>query len=138
MIVYFIFFFFSSRRRHTRCALVTGVQTCALPISDGTPDELTTALEGRTVLVDAAEPRQAQKALVDVPGVLSVAQIGNSLRVLTDRNGAAAARIRGVLEEAGLQAGAHASTPNLEDVILVATGGNADDRTDAHTSGPQS
>src|SRR3546814_6841186 len=28
------FFFFSSRRRHTRCALVTGVQTCALPIFD--------------------------------------------------------------------------------------------------------
>src|SRR3546814_14797839 len=36
-------FFFSSRRRHTRCALVTGVQTCALPIlsdalNDGTAD----------------------------------------------------------------------------------------------------
>src|SRR3546814_6811879 len=31
MVLYF--FFFSSRRRHTRCALVTGVQTCALPIS---------------------------------------------------------------------------------------------------------
>src|SRR3546814_6578225 len=29
------FFFFSSRRRHTRCALVTGVQTCALPIYPG-------------------------------------------------------------------------------------------------------
>src|SRR3546814_8266850 len=28
-------FFFSSRRRHTRCALVTGVQTCALPICSG-------------------------------------------------------------------------------------------------------
>src|SRR3546814_10516270 len=28
----FLFFFLSSRRRHTRCALVTGVQTCALPI----------------------------------------------------------------------------------------------------------
>src|SRR3546814_12472467 len=27
-----VLFFFSSRRRHTRCALVTGVQTCALPI----------------------------------------------------------------------------------------------------------
>src|SRR3546814_4512000 len=27
------YFFFSIRRRHTRCALVTGVQTCALPIS---------------------------------------------------------------------------------------------------------
>src|SRR3546814_20675670 len=30
-------FFFSSRRRHTRCALVTGVQTCALPIFAGQP-----------------------------------------------------------------------------------------------------
>src|SRR3546814_8527760 len=28
------FFFFSSRKQHTRCALVTGVQTCALPISN--------------------------------------------------------------------------------------------------------
>src|SRR3546814_6722524 len=32
MDVCFFCFFFSSRRRHTRCALVTGVQTCALPI----------------------------------------------------------------------------------------------------------
>src|SRR3546814_1733156 len=34
MIVYIVYIccFFSSRRRHTRCALVTGVQTCALPI----------------------------------------------------------------------------------------------------------
>src|SRR3546814_10050538 len=31
-------FFFSSRRRHTRCALVTGVQTCALPISRARAD----------------------------------------------------------------------------------------------------
>src|SRR3546814_7801858 len=34
LFVVFIFFF-SSRRRHTRCALVTGVQTCALPIWPG-------------------------------------------------------------------------------------------------------
>src|SRR3546814_7580670 len=32
--LYCLFFFFSSRRRHTSCALVTGVQTCALPITD--------------------------------------------------------------------------------------------------------
>src|SRR3546814_7804080 len=32
-----MYFFFSSRRRHTRCALVTGVQTCALPIWTATP-----------------------------------------------------------------------------------------------------
>src|SRR3546814_1023389 len=31
-LVLFFFFFYSSRSRHTRCALVTGVQTCALPI----------------------------------------------------------------------------------------------------------
>src|SRR3546814_5546304 len=33
-------FFFSSRRRHTRCALVTGVQTCALPICAGGTERL--------------------------------------------------------------------------------------------------
>src|SRR3546814_2617361 len=33
-------FFFSSRRRHTRCALVTGVQTCALPILDLLPRDM--------------------------------------------------------------------------------------------------
>src|SRR3546814_1084453 len=36
-------FFFSSRRRHTRCALVTGVQTCALPILE---------FEGNAVLAE--------------------------------------------------------------------------------------
>src|SRR3546814_5773491 len=36
-------FFFSSRRRHTRCALVTGVQTCALPISRAAALNLVTA-----------------------------------------------------------------------------------------------
>src|SRR3546814_5538771 len=35
-----LFFVFSSRRRHTSCALVTGVQTCALPICIAAPWEL--------------------------------------------------------------------------------------------------
>src|SRR3546814_2906883 len=35
--IYSVWFFFSSRRRHTSCALVTGVQTCALPISKTLP-----------------------------------------------------------------------------------------------------
>src|SRR3546814_6205456 len=38
-VVVFVFFF-SSRRRHTRCALVTGVQTCALPICYTAADTL--------------------------------------------------------------------------------------------------
>src|SRR3546814_9654602 len=37
--IVFLCFCFSSRRRHTRCALVTGVQTCALPISGNQPGE---------------------------------------------------------------------------------------------------
>src|SRR3546814_2614716 len=41
-----VVFFFSSRRRHTRCALVTGVQTCALPISPVMPKPDLTALTG--------------------------------------------------------------------------------------------
>src|SRR3546814_9327278 len=38
-------FFFSSRRRHTRCALVTGVQTCALPIYPNNPTGTMTSRE---------------------------------------------------------------------------------------------
>src|SRR3546814_5240390 len=50
----FLCFFFSSRRRHTRCALVTGVQTCALPIYAAfaqldarLSDQLTMSIGGR-------------------------------------------------------------------------------------------
>src|SRR3546814_6711959 len=44
-----VFFFFSSRRRHTRCALVTGVQTCALPISDPGPGEVRVRLRANAI-----------------------------------------------------------------------------------------
>src|SRR3546814_5295502 len=45
-ILVWYFFFFSSRRRHTRCALVTGVQTCALPIFASAEDIDTTVKDG--------------------------------------------------------------------------------------------
>jgi ABC-2 type transport system ATP-binding protein len=100
-------------------------------VADGTPDELTRALQGRTVLVEAAQPRDAQKVLVDVPGVLSVAQIGNSLRVLSEgsgaRDGEAARRVKDALAKAGLEAEVSASQPSLEDVFVSATGGSSDD-----------
>src|SRR3546814_4184651 len=41
----YVAFFFSSRRRHTICALVTGVQTCALPILEVWPIEEFTYLQ---------------------------------------------------------------------------------------------
>src|SRR3546814_1304615 len=57
----FLFFFFSSRRRHTRCALVTGVQTCALPIlCRGNLDGMVT--DTRTLLIEGV--KLAQKTFV--------------------------------------------------------------------------
>src|SRR3546814_1726805 len=41
--MFYVFFLFSSRRRHTSCALVTGVQPCALPIFMLTGDNRVTA-----------------------------------------------------------------------------------------------
>src|SRR3546814_10025098 len=54
--------FFSSRRRHTRCALVTGVQTCALPIyaliATDPHDPYFLELKGQ-ILLESGKPRQA-------------------------------------------------------------------------------
>src|SRR3546814_11316423 len=52
MIVFvFSFCFLSSRRRHTRCALVTGVQTCALPICADYAEAVKAFTDGRSVEV---------------------------------------------------------------------------------------
>src|SRR3546814_14897798 len=49
--------FFSSRRRHTICALGTGVQTCALPISLGWPFLLCDALDHLAAVVEEFDAR---------------------------------------------------------------------------------
>ena len=90
-------------------------------VADGTPDQLTGRLAGRTLLVQAAQPRRAQQVLLTVPGVLSVAQIGNSLRVLMVEGRGASARLDVVLAQAGLRGEVVATTPNLEDVFVAAT-----------------
>jgi len=92
-------------------------------VADGTPAELTGALRGRTLEVHADQPRQAQRALAGVAGVLSVAQIGNSLRVLLDAGSGGEAAVQQALHSAGLPAEVVASTPNLEDVFVSATRG---------------
>src|SRR3546814_11926839 len=62
-------FFFSSRRRHTRCALVTGVQTCALPIwKADVSDRIATG----------------QKLVMPTPPVETVARPARKGRPLTD------------------------------------------------------
>src|SRR3546814_16704615 len=54
-----LLFFFSSRRRHTRCALVTGVQTCALPISAHGAD----AVQDAMVEAMSRLPQQLRRTL---------------------------------------------------------------------------
>src|SRR3546814_10366388 len=66
MFLFVCFFFFSSRRRHTRCALVTGVQTCALPISDNS-SELDAAIAGSDVdLPDGSNSSTEKKLLASI------------------------------------------------------------------------
>src|SRR3546814_10505218 len=64
-----LLFFFSSRRRHTRCALVTGVQTCALPISVDVNQAELAVLGGIT---RTREPRvEHEIVLLRLPGKLA-------------------------------------------------------------------
>src|SRR3546814_3602230 len=59
MLHFFVCFFFSSRRRHTRCALVTGVQTCALPICIGRGIAIGLAEAGADVAVNYTRGEEA-------------------------------------------------------------------------------
>jgi ABC-2 type transport system ATP-binding protein len=90
-------------------------------VADGTPLELTGALEGRIVEVVTGEARRVQRALLGRPGVLSVAQIGSDLRVLTRAGEAVAGSVRRALDEAGLEGKVAVVSPNLEDVFVEAT-----------------
>src|SRR3546814_1908240 len=83
---YVYLFFFSIRRRHTRCALVTGVQTCALPIyvlgdpldpdtTLGPVVRLKAAREIRGVIQDAV--RQGARNLID-PARFGASQDANA------------------------------------------------------------
>src|SRR3546814_6565044 len=86
-------FFFSSRRRHTRCALVTGVQTCALPISANDDVVIGCALQqglqhtiGRTAALRAGLPVTVAGMSVDrqcASGLMTIATAAK--QVIVDR-----------------------------------------------------
>jgi len=91
-------------------------------VANGTPGELTAKLQGRTFTVATADPRAAQRALVDVAGVVGVAQVGTLLRVLTTGEaGDVAQRMEQALAASGAEAKVVAVAPNLEDVFVAAT-----------------
>src|SRR3546814_15787991 len=62
-------FFFSSRRRHTRCALVTGVQTCALPIFCNDLFPAGQMYRGRGKVLNSASMSEIQVGDNDVPHI---------------------------------------------------------------------
>jgi ABC-2 type transport system ATP-binding protein len=96
-------------------------------VADGTPGELAAQLDGRTVVVHATQPRHAHQALLGVPGVLSVAQVGNSLRVLGQAGADIVDSVRVGLRDAGVEAQVEAAPPDLEDVFVAATQHGDDD-----------
>ena len=103
-----------------RCHRIAILDTGRL-VADGTPAELTRALAGRTVGIRASEPRKAQAALHTAHGVISVAQIGNELRVLTEAGSAIEAQLQTFLRSKGIEAEVMPIDPNLEDVFVSAT-----------------
>src|SRR3546814_9885375 len=61
---FLVFFFFSSRRRHTRCALVTGVQTCALPICFSTKPGRLSSSHSRSIGRKSSLARRSEERRV--------------------------------------------------------------------------
>jgi ABC-2 type transport system ATP-binding protein len=90
-------------------------------VADGTPQQLLAGLPGRTWLIATDEPRRAQQALRNLPGVLALAQIGTSLRVLGDTESDLDQRLAAQLSAAGVTGNVQATSPNLEDVFVAAT-----------------
>lgn len=95
-------------------------------VADGTPKELESALVGRTLLVHARDPRRAQRVIVGLDGVQSVAQIGNALRVLVADGTGADTRIHAALADTDDTARIETVDPDLEDVFVAATMPGAD------------
>ncbi len=102
-----------------RCHRIAILDHGAL-VADGTPAELTAQLAGRTLVVEAAQPRQAARVLSDCDGVVSVAQIGNSLRVLLSGTDGETA-LTDALRKAGIDAQVRPQPASLEDVFVAAT-----------------
>jgi len=96
---------------------------CGRLVAEGSPQELSANIDAQVAVVESPEPRKINKVLEIQPFVHSTAQIGNTLRVLLDKNlpGAEAA-IRQAINGRGLQIDTCRMTQaNLEDVFVAVT-----------------
>ena len=107
-----------AERCHALAILDLGILVAA-----GSPSELSEGIEAQVVVVESPEPRKTSKFLDQQTFVHSTAQIGNTLRVMVDRDLAEpVTAIRSVLAAAGLQVDACETVrPSLEDVFVAAT-----------------
>src|SRR3546814_6016862 len=78
-------FFFSSRRRHTRCALVTGVQTCALPICFRNADLPANPFDNATGQADQAKTTNSASGVAVTADYAFNENIGAKL-IFSDRH----------------------------------------------------
>jgi ABC-2 type transport system ATP-binding protein len=90
-------------------------------VADGTPHDLMANLPGRTLLVESDDPRSAQRALGSLPGVIALAQIGTSLRLLASADVSLERRVTDRLRAERVAGKVHPVSPNLEDVFVAAT-----------------
>lgn len=102
-----------------RCTRL-GILDAGRLVADGSPAELMDALPGRPLLVECAQPRQAQRALQEAEEVIAMAQIGASLRVLS-AVADAQERIARRLADQGIVASVKDTDANLEDVFVAVT-----------------
>jgi ABC-2 type transport system ATP-binding protein len=89
--------------------------------TDGSPRALISNLPGRAWLIEAENLRRVQQALEGAEHVLSLAQIGATLRVLTEDSDDAERSIEAQLDRIDAGARLQHVTPNLEDVFVMAT-----------------
>src|SRR3546814_8808010 len=80
MVGWWLIFFFSSRRRHTRCPLVTGVQTCALPIL---PRGATPVDFAYTIHTDIGNQAVAAKINGEFAPLRSELKSGDAVEIIT-------------------------------------------------------
>jgi ABC-2 type transport system ATP-binding protein len=107
-----------AERCHALAILDLGVLVAA-----GSPSELSDGIEATVVVVESPEPRKVSKFLDQQEFVHSTAQIGNTLRVMVDKElPEPAAATRNALASAGLPVEGCATVhPSLEDVFVAAT-----------------
>ncbi|MEX6501070.1 ABC transporter ATP-binding protein [Pseudomonas zhanjiangensis] len=102
-----------------RCTRL-GILDAGRLVADGSPRELLDALPGQPLLIECAQPRQAQRALHGCEQVLAMAQIGAALRVMVNDE-TARQPIEQRLHAAQIEARISRTEANLEDVFVAVT-----------------